>query len=576
LRCVYSLLIKGNLVFDKYFKGCYASKKVAADNMKKHYRKQNILQSPFFRLSPFFIAILLTSMMLTSCASQYPLNPKTGTITKAVTPQTAKGQLLSQERTDSFLMLLAFSGGGTRAAAMSYGVLEALERIDIPIQTINNDAPPATQKHTLLDEVDIISSVSGGSFTAAYYGLHGKKIFNGYREAFLIKNHQSALLWSFLNPFNFWFRLMSPRFGRSDMAQEYYDEMIFKGAKMGDFIKNGGPDIIIQATDAMDGFIFSFTPGMFFMLCSNYNEFPVARAVAASAAFPGPLSPIVLKNYTGQCNCPVPPWITTALEKRDYYSRAYYNAVEMSKFLNIEEKPYIYLVDGGVSDNLGIKGPLESIISRGHVREVLKQQGMPNTEKVAIIIVDAQTKEQSEWGLYGKIPGLSLTLGASSGIMINKFNFETIELLHRYAKDWKAEDEAQGKKPIEFYIIHLTFNKLPDKAEQEYFLDIPTSLQLPEAQVDKLREVAGRLLYTDSTFQKLVSSLGGKIPEPPQVQPAVSAAALSVQPPPQTPVAASPTQPQATPASAPVQQVSQPQQTLAAPAEKNKVHSTRQ
>ena len=356
-----------------------------------------------------------------------------------------------------------------------------------------------------------------------------------------------------MNPFNFWFRLMSPRFGRSDMAQEYYDEVIFKGAKMGDFIKDGGPDIIIQATDAMDGFIFTFTPGMFFMLCSNYNEFPVARAVAASAAFPGPLSPIVLKNYTGQCNCPVPPWITTALQKRDYYSRAYYNAVEMSKFLNLEEKPYIYLVDGGVSDNLGIKGPLESIISRGHIREFLKQQGTPNTEKVAIIIVDAQTKEQSEWGLYGKIPSLSLTVGASSGIMINKSNFETLELLNRYARDWIAEDEAQGRKPIEFYIIHLTFNRLPDKAEQEYFLDIPTSLYLPEVQVDKLREVAGRLLYTDSTFQKLIASLGGKIPEPPQTQPAPAAPQMQ----PSTPTAASPAQPPTTSAPVPAQQATQ-------------------
>jgi NTE family protein len=520
--------------------------KKEADNMNLNLQKQNISRSPFFRIASFFIAILSILLILTSCASQYPLNPKTSFLTKAVPPATAKGQLLSQERTDSFLMLVAFSGGGTRAAAMSYGVLEALERIEIPYQAVNNGAPPLNQKRTLLDEVDIITSVSGGSFTAAYYGLHGKKIFNGYRENFLIKNHQSALLWNFLNPFNFWFRLMSPRFGRSDMAQEYYDDEIFKGAKMGDFIKDGGPDIIIQATDAMDGSIFSFTPGMFFMLCSNYNEFPVARAVAASAAFPGPLSPIVLKNYTGQCNCPVPPWITAALEKRDFKSRAYYKAVEMSNFLNLAEKPYIYLIDGGVSDNLGIKGPLESIIARGHVREFLKQQGMPNTQQVVVVIVDAQTKEQSEWGLYGKIPSLSLTLGASSGIMINKSNFETIELLHRYARDWKAEDEAQGKKPIEFYIIHVTFNNLPNKAEQEYFLDIPTSLQLPAVQVDKIREVAGRLLYTDSTFQILIKNLGGTIPGQ-VIPPAVVTPPPATVAPPQAPQAEKPANsPQAT------------------------------
>jgi len=495
------------------------------------YHNKQIMRVGFFKMVSRVIFILPILLMLISCASQYPLNPKTAVIRQAIVPEAEKGKLSSMQRSDPMLMLLAFSGGGTRAAAMSYGILEALERVDVPVQAIEKDAPPSDKKHTLLDEVDIISSVSGGSFTASYYGLHGKNIFKSYREDFLIKNHQTALVWNFLNPFNFWFRLMSPRFGRSDMAQEYYDEVVFKGAKLGDFLKVGNPDIIIQATDAMDGVIFSFTPHMFHMMCSNYAEFPVARAVAASAAFPGPLSPIVLKNYAGQCNYPVPVWVTKSLEKRDFADRNYFNAVEMTKFLNTEEKPYVYLIDGGVADNLGIRGPLESIISRGHVRDVLKEMGLANTRKVAIIIVDAQTKEQKQWGLYGKIPGLTLTLGASSGIMVNKSNFETIELLHRYAQEWTYEDEAQGKKPIEFFIIHVTFHRLPDKAEQEYFLDIPTALELPVEQVDKLREVAGRLLYANPEFQRLLTNLGGKIIDPSQPVKAPELAPLPVKSP---------------------------------------------
>ena len=498
----------------------------------KNYFLNQILRAGFFRILIHLILILPILLMLTSCASQYPLNPKTSAITSTALTEAQKANLSSPQRSDPMLLLLAFSGGGTRAAALSYGILEALERIEVPVQVIEKGALPSDKKHTLLDEVDMISSVSGGSFTASYYGLHGKNIFKSYREDFLIKNHQTALLWNFVKPFNFWFRLLSPRFGRSDMAQEYYDEVIFKGAKLGDFLKGNNPDIYIQATDAMDGFIFSFTPSMFYMMCSDYNQFPVARAVAASAAFPGPLSPIVVKNYAGQCNYPVPPWITNSLEKRDFSDRVYFHAVEMNKFLNAEEKPYVYLIDGGVADNLGIKGPLESIISRGNFRDALKEMGLAKTRKVAIIIVDAQTKELKEWGLYGKIPGLTLTLGASSGIMVNKSNFETIELLHRYAQDWMYEDEVLGKKPIDFFIIHVTFHRLPDKAEQEYFLDIPTALELPVVQVDKLREVAGRLLYADSEFQRLLQNIGGtiidpskpvKTPEPLQAQPAASA-----------------------------------------------------
>jgi len=104
-------------------------------------------------------------------------------------------------------------------------------------------------------------------------------------------------------------------------------------------------------------------------------------------------------------------------------------------------------------------------------------------------------------------------LGASSTIMINKYNFETIDLLHRYAGEWAHVEEAAGRKPIEIYIVHVAFASLPDKAERESFQEIPTALTLPEEQVDKLREVAGRLLYAQQPFRKLVGDLGGKMPE---------------------------------------------------------------
>lgn len=51
------------------------------------------------------------------------------------------------------LFILAFSGGGTRAAAFSYGVLEELRRTEVVIDG---------QRRRLIDEVDIVTGVSGG------------------------------------------------------------------------------------------------------------------------------------------------------------------------------------------------------------------------------------------------------------------------------------------------------------------------------------------------------------------------------------------------------------------------------
>jgi NTE family protein len=90
------------------------------------------------------------------------------------------------------LVILAFSGGGTRAAAFSYGVLEALRRIEV---VTNSGA-----KVRLLDEVDVITGISGGSFTALAYRLYGEKLFDEYEKRFLKRNVQGELIARILTP----------------------------------------------------------------------------------------------------------------------------------------------------------------------------------------------------------------------------------------------------------------------------------------------------------------------------------------------------------------------------------------
>jgi NTE family protein len=79
----------------------------------------------------------------------------------------------ARRRQGDVLLALAFSGGGTRAAALSYGVLEELRDTDVVV---------GGERKRLLDEVDVISSVSGGSFTSTYYGLYGDRIFEDPEE----------------------------------------------------------------------------------------------------------------------------------------------------------------------------------------------------------------------------------------------------------------------------------------------------------------------------------------------------------------------------------------------------------
>lgn len=455
----------------------------------------------------FAIATITLLVSLSSCTAHYLINTKEKSVDQQMEQQVKK---IEQARSDRVLLVLCFSGGGTRAASMSYGVLEALEAISLPHTPTAEMPEKGIPKKTLLDEANVITSVSGGSFTAAYYGLYGKDIFKKFRKEFLLRDVQSALFWRLINPLN-WPRLASARFDRSDLAEDYYDKVLFKGATLGGMIRKEGPLINILATDAVEGISFSFLPAQFNMICSDYDRFPVARAVTASSALPGPFSPIVLKNYAGQCDYRLPDWVTKAIENPDLSSRVYWLASYLSRYTDAKAKPYIYLIDGVVSDNLGLRAIIETIAGRGGIRQSLSQSGLSEDTKIVFLIVDAQTRvHQGIW--LGDVPGLSFLLDSSSTSMINRNNFDTIDLLRRYIKDWKTEDISSGRKPLDFYVVHLSFDALSDKTEREYFNAIPTTLSLPEEQVDRLRGVAGRLLYSNTEFLKLLDDIGATIP----------------------------------------------------------------
>ena len=297
----------------------------------------------------------------------------------------------SEGNLEELLLILTFSGGGTRAAAFSYGVLEELRATEVTL---------GGKKHRLLDEVDIISGVSGGSFTAAYYGLFGDRIFEDYKKRFLNKDVQTDILVSmFLNPVN-WFRLSSPYFDRSELAAEYYDKNVFDGKTFGDMLKRKGPMVLINATDMSMGLRFTFNQTMFNAMCSDLSTFPVSRACASSSAVPGILTPLTLKNYAGTCGFVLPPIYDSI--SPNYRQREIKQNIML--LLDAKEKPYFHLIDGGVADNLGLRAIEEAVDAVGDVWTTMKLAGMEKVRKMAFIVVNAETKIDSRWDKMENIP----------------------------------------------------------------------------------------------------------------------------------------------------------------------------
>src|SRR5271169_4163720 len=147
-----------------------------------------MLQFVTTRIS-FWIGVLAFAI-LAGCASR-PINEPIRQVDRRVgyRLETRAGY----EREADTLIILAFSGGGTRAAAFSYGVLEELRRTEL---VVNN------QKTRMLDEVDVVTGVSGGSFTALAFALYGDKLFDDYEQRFLKRDVQGALVARFLSPLN--------------------------------------------------------------------------------------------------------------------------------------------------------------------------------------------------------------------------------------------------------------------------------------------------------------------------------------------------------------------------------------
>lgn len=404
-----------------------------------------------------------------------------------------------QTNSDDLLLMLAFSGGGTRAAALSYGVLQELKQTQV-------GAPD--RPHPVLDDVGLISSVSGGSFTAAYYGLWGDRIFTDFEPRFLKRPVQTELLFRLLAPWN-QVRLASPNFSRSDLAAEYYDHLLFKGATFADLqARPGRPFLSVNATDVASGARFEFTQDEFDLLQSDLSQFPLSRAVAASSAFPVYLTPIGLKNYSANHPPTEPEWIKSILEDPAASSRLKYIARQARSYLDGHRK-FIHLVDGGVSDNLGLRPALDRAIAREEsfrVPSVLWK--IPR--RVAIIVVDANTEHDYGWDSKEHSLGLGAMIGSLGQVTVSHYSFETVELFREAMGRLSRErDTTTGSDSCDVttYAIELHFSESANDSDRRFFNSVPTSLQLPSATVDRLELLARGELRNNPEFRRLLDDL---------------------------------------------------------------------
>ncbi len=275
------------------------------------------------------------------------------------------------------LVILSLSGGGSRAAYWSASVMLALQEVfKAPEDSSDQEKKDAIN---LLEEVDIISSVSGGSLPAAYYAISkdydDPDIVKSNRhwgpdtvKKLMSKNYRSKWLWNWFWPHNivrYWFTA----YDRSDiMAKTFSDNMfdkqifgekiafdnmfntkIFRNKLTFDDINRKRPYLIINSTNGTEecfSDVFTFTHDDFLKINSDINDYDISRAVMASASFPSAFNYMTLRDFN-ECS----------------------------------RKKYVHVFDAGNADNLGLTS-VERIIDRNK----------DTYNKIIVILIDATTK----------------------------------------------------------------------------------------------------------------------------------------------------------------------------------------
>jgi len=479
----------------------------------------------FLRVSLLLIAVVVlvvTVLVLWGGFAIRPVNPPLGRYVNTG----LQFEKLEHNRGDQQdLVVLAFSGGGTRAAAFSYGVLETLRRIEVPTA--------AGRKIRLIDEVDVITAISGGSFTALAYGQYGEKLFDEYEDRFLTRNVQRELIDRALNPLH-WGGLMSSGWGRSELAAQLYDEILFHGSTFADLDREGVPAIAVGATELSTGSRVVFTQQNFDVMCADLKTFRLSRAAAASSAVPVVLSPLTINNYGGTCGYDEPSWLKRFAESAKPprpAGRILKRLHELRELDNAVEDPYFHLVDGGVADNLGLRGVLDFMETFEALRGTGQPTPLDHVRRVIIFVVNSVSSPSTKWNTSENAPGTFSILEKAAGVPIDRYANESVELLRDIDARWTAlrtiRDSiafTKNKDPIlnyvvnapnaDIHVIDVSFQALKDKAERDYLNNLPTSFSLPREAVDRLRAAAASIILDSPDFREVLKQAGGSIVNP--------------------------------------------------------------
>ena len=426
------------------------------------------------------------------------------------------------------LILVAVSGGGSRAAALGWAVLRELRKFRYPA---------AGESRGLIDDIGVVSSVSGGSVIAAHFALNGPQGLDRFEQDFLVPDNTRALVVDAANPLT-WLRLAGSGSSRIDLVSELFDRQLFSHKTFAELNQPGKPYLILNTTDMATGEIFAITPGRFDDICANLDQQPISASVAASAAVPVIFSPVALQNYSAtHCQGVTPSqWITKRLSGTfaPYINLPQFKLARYAYDLrhgkeSLRKIDYLYLLDGGLTDNLGIHGLLETMVSpyaapaivdsaapestRGTILQALNTG---RVKKLAVIVINARAGSANTISQSATRPGIPGMIGSVTTIPLESTTASVSAQMDTLLSELNSAGGGGAGDPqfagMRVYGIQIDFDLLRTSDPQQRELRekanaIPTLWTISKENLGVIEASAGLLLRQHPCFQRLLSDM---------------------------------------------------------------------
>ena len=101
----------------------------------------------------------------------------------------------------------------------------------------------------------------------------------------------------------------------------------------------------------------------------------------------------------------------------------------------------------------------------------------------------------------------------ATGVPIDRYSYEAIEVLREMVARWNAARpaagaaRAAGSPDVEIFAVDVSFAAHPDPAERAFLNEQPTSFVLSKEAVTRLRQGARTILESSPEFRRLLDDL---------------------------------------------------------------------